>query len=391
MKRLTLSLFILIALGAQAQEIRYKSVVDQVAASPLVESLYMQTAAGVAEIYAEPLLANPEVEGAYFLGDPGSIGNRWDLGVSQQFEFPTAYRHKKTLRELQSRSVVLDFERHRMELCREAQDICADLVYFNGLIVLLQNGYNSACEMVSLYQKRMESGDCSILDYNRVQLEMAEKQKELKLAQTERDMLLSDLRVLCGNKDLTFSQSTYEPFNFHYVPVNYSEYHPDVKEQRNQLKIDSAEWRLARAHRLPDFSVGYGSENETSEAFRGVKVGLSIPLWKNRGAERKAKFAMKSSQMQLEVTQTRKLNQLEALYNKAVSMKEYAESMKAILDQNNGEELLQKAFDAQELPLERYLMDRASYNDNRKSLLEVQRELEHVVLELEEVLFYQNN
>lgn len=388
MKRTIISLFILIALGAQAQEIRYKSVVDQVATGPLAMSLYEQNMAAYTGIYTEPLLANPEVEGAYLLGAPGSIGNRWDLGVSQEFEFPTAYRHKKKLRELQANSIMLDFTRRRMELCREAQDICADLVYFNGLIVLLQNSYNSASEMVALYEKRMQSGDCSILDYNRVQLEMADKQKELMLAQTERDMLLSDLRMLSGNMELTFSQSTYEPVRITYLPEQYVENHPDVKEQRNQLRIDSTEWRLARAHRLPDFTVGYSSENEATEAFRGVKVGLSIPLWKNRGAECKAVCQMASTKMLLEISERRTRNHVDALYNKAMTLNGYAENMQNILNENNGEELLKKAFDAQELPLERYLLDQDSYNDNRKSLLEVQRELEHVILELEEIMFY---
>ena len=387
MRQIFLSIFILAAFGLQAQ-VRYQEVVDRVAQSPLVEGFFMQAGAATAEAYAEPLLANPEIEGGYFFGSPSTIGNRWDLGVSMEFAFPTAYKHKKTLRQLQANGAMQDFVRQRMVLCREAQDLCADLVYLNGLAQLHYHSLTAAAEMESLYLQRLDAGDCSVLDYKRVSLEYAQRYKDYSLAVAERDMLLNDLRVLCSDTSLSFDQSQYQPVLLSNDFQQYVERHPEVVALRLQLAQDSAALRLARAQRLPSLSIGYASENEAAEAFRGIKAGVALPLWNNKGQQRRADLAMRTTQMALNNTSQRTLNHLQGLYNKALSLQQHVAALQGILTQDNGEALLKKAFDANEITLERYLLDMAQYTEMRKSLLEVQRELEHTVLALEEVQFY---
>ena len=319
----------------QAQ-VRYQEVVDRVAQSPLVEGFFMQAGAATAEAYAEPLLANPEIEGGYFFGSPSTIGNRWDLGVSMEFAFPTAYKHKKTLRQLQANGAMQDFVRQRMVLCREAQDLCADLVYLNALVQLHFNSLSAAAEMESLYLQRLDAGDCSVLDYKRVSLDYAQRYKDYSLAVAERDMLLNDLRVLCSDTSLSFDQSQYQPVLLSNDFQQYVERHPEVVALRLQLAQDSAALRLARAQRLPSLSIGYASENEAAEAFRGIKAGVALPLWNNKGQQRRADLAMRTTQMALNTTSQRTLNHLQGLYNKALSLQHHVAALQGILTQDNG-------------------------------------------------------
>lgn len=387
MKRITLIIFLALSAMAGAQ-VRYQAIVDRVAQSPLVEAAYARFQAEVGGIVSEPLLEQPEIEAAYFLGSPSSIGNRWDIGVSQSFEFPTAYKHRRQLRQLQANAAQNDFIQRRIALCREAQELCADLVYFNALVALNTHSVEHALQMDSLYQKRLESGDCSILDCNRVRIDLLERQKELRLAEAERDMLLADLRALTGDPQLSFEQSQYAPISH---GISYMERlggHPELRALAYQNNIDSASLALAKAHQLPSFSIGYAAEHEAEESFHGVKIGLSLPIWNSRKQVRAARAATRASEMELSTTAQRIEQHMQSAHTKMIALQKSEAELRSLIDHSGGAELLGKAFLAGELPLEHYLSDLALYLDSRKSLLEVQRELEHALLKLEEVLFY---
>ena len=40
--------------------------------------------------------------------------------------------------------------------------------------------------------------------------------------------------------------------------------------------------KLSKSESLPKISAGYMSESVLSESFRGVTMGISLPLWENR-------------------------------------------------------------------------------------------------------------
>lgn len=388
MKKTNLIIFLALSILAQGQ-VRYQWIVDRVAQSPLVEASYAHFQAEVGALVAEPLLEQPEVEAAYFLGSPATIGNRWDVGVSQSFEFPTAYKHRKALRQLQANAAQNDFHSRRIALCREGQELCADLVYLNALVALHQHSLQQAQQMDSLYQRRLESGDCSLLDRNRVRIDLMERQKELRLAQVEQALLLNDLRTLCGDTSLVFSQCQYEPIR---QGVDYMERlprHPELVALALQQQEDSAQIALTRAHLLPSFSIAFAAENEVEEAFRGLKLGVTLPLW-NRGKQvRAAQASLRASDMELSTATQRLLQHTQGLCSKLIALQESESELRTLVDITGGEALLKRAFQAGELPLEHYLSDLARYTDSRRSLLELQREMEHTLLELEEVFFYQ--
>ena len=378
--------FVLLAALASAQ-VRYQQVLVQLEnQSPLFASLHQKMEAEQSSVMAGSLLNDPEGELAYFWGTPSGTGNRWDLGVSQEFDFPTAYTHRKRIRSLLKANAEIDYKQQRMELLIEAQQLCADIVYYRSLCQFYSKCVAIADSLEMLFQRRFEEGDCNILEYNRVMLEASDTRNKLNMAEAEYKMLQQELVTLNGGNAIECNLTHYEPIQ---LPADFEAWYNDVEKDypallsaSNKLEVSESEVRLTRAERLPHFSAGYASENEYGEAFRGVKVGVSLPLWQNRGQVQRAKAEQQLAKAELETAQSSLKNRMRGLYNKAMALTENASRLEQTFDQFGDTQLLRKAYESGEIPLQYYLEGIEFYNDAKASLLEVQRELEHVVIEL---------
>ncbi|MCQ2300754.1 MAG: TolC family protein [Bacteroidales bacterium] len=387
MKRISSIILFLLAAYAGMAQMRYTQVLVQLEnESPLFAALHQQLEAQQLAAKAGSLLDNPEVEFALFRGTPGEVGNRWDLGVTQQFDFPTAYKHKARIRRLAAAGAEIDYRVRRQELIMEAQLLCADIVYYNALVENYTRCAATADSLALLYQKRFENGDCNIIDFNRVQMESSEAQNKLALAIAERDMLLGELQVLNGGQNVSFNQTSYEPvalpssFESWYREMEQS--NPALAQLESQLNISQSEYSLARSESLPSFSVGYASENTTGEVFRGAKVGMTLPLWKNRGQVKKSMAEQHVAEVELSNARLSYYNHLRGLYNKVSALKKNVDRLNLTFSNHGSTALLQKAFAASEISLEEYLLGIDFYNDAAVSLLEAQHELEQAVIEL---------
>ena len=89
---------------ALAQD-RYAAVLQRIETNNItLAALREQTEAQKIENRTGIYISNPEVEFNYLWGNPAAIGRRTDLAVTQSFDFPTAYGHRRNIGDLQSRS-----------------------------------------------------------------------------------------------------------------------------------------------------------------------------------------------------------------------------------------------------------------------------------------------
>ena len=102
MKLLIYIITLIIPFAAIAQD-GYETVLQQIEANntalaALREQIESQKIGNRTGIY----LSNPEVEFNYLWGNPKVMGKRTDFAVSQSFDFPTAYGHRRNIADLQS-------------------------------------------------------------------------------------------------------------------------------------------------------------------------------------------------------------------------------------------------------------------------------------------------
>ena len=332
------------------------------------------------------LLPNPEVEAAYFWGDPSSVGVRWDLGVSQSFEMPSVLVRRARLRNLQEQAAGLDYQVVRNATLLEAQLTCADIIYYRALGMIYTRRCQAAIRIADLYQRRYAAGDCSILDYNRAQMNLADVQNRAAEINLQGDHAVHDLQRLVGGESYLFYQSEYEEVR---VETSFESWYEQLEMQNpslrlldNQVEAARYQRQLSRAQWLPEVSVGYASENVVGETFRGVKVGLSLPIWSQQRAVKASRLAEAAATEELSSQRTEWFSRLQCMFHRHEALIRNVGNLKEAFQRCNSIDLLDKALDAGEISLEQYLLEADYYYNIEMQIWDVAHELEQLHLHL---------
>ena len=332
------------------------------------------------------LLPNPEVEAAYYWGDPSSIGVRWDLGVSQSFEMPSVLVRRARLRNLQEQATSLDYLVVRNATLLEAQLTCADIIYYRALGMIYTRRCQAAIRIADLYQRRYAAGDCSILDYNRAQMNLADVQNRAAEINLQGDHAVHDLQRLVGGESYLFYQGEYEEVR---VETSFESWYEQLEMQNpslrlldNQVEAARYQRQLSRAQWLPEMSVGYASENVVGQSFRGVKVGLSLPIWSQQRAVKASRLAEAAATEELSSQRTEWFSRLQCMFHRHEALIRNVGNLKEAFQRCNSIDLLDKALEAGEISLEQYLLEADYYYNIEMQIWDVAHELEQLHLHL---------
>ena len=332
------------------------------------------------------LLPNPEVEAAYYWGDPSSVGIRWDLGISQSFEMPSVMVRRARLRNLQEQAAGLDYQVVRNATLLEAQLTCADIIYYRALGMIYTRRCQAAIRIADLYQRRYAAGDCSILDYNRAQMNLADVQNRAAEINLQGDHAVHDLQRLVGGESYLFYQSEYEEVR---VETSFESWYEQLEMQNPSLRlldnqVEAARYRrqLSRAQWLPEMSVGYASENVVGQTFRGVKVGLSLPIWSQQRAVKASRLAEAAATEELSSQRTEWFSRLQCMFHRHEALIRNVGNLREAFQRCNSIDLLDKALEAGEISLEQYLLEADYYYNIEMQIWDTAHELEQLHLHL---------
>ena len=149
-----------------------------------------------------------------------------------------------------------------------------------------------------------------------------------------------------------------------------------------QIDIDKQQVKLNTALSLPKFTAGYASEKTFGEDFKGITVGISIPLWENKNKVKLAKAQVKSTELLLEDSKLQFYTHLQQLHKTTFGLQESAQTYRSSILNNNNEELLKKALDAGQISLIEYLLESEYYYDVKNKMLEAERDFNLSLTEL---------
>ena len=371
-------------LGAQTH---YAQVLKDVEANnPVLLAARKRAEAQQTAAHVGALLPNPEVEAAYYWGDPSSVGIRWDLGISQSFEMPSVMVRRARLRNLQEQAASLDYLVVRNATLLEAQLTCADIIYYRALGMIYTRRCQAAIRIADLYQRRYAAGDCSILDYNRAQMNLADVQNRAAEINLQGDHAVHDLQRLVGGESYLFYQSEYEEVR---VETSFESWYEQLEMQNpslrlldNQVEAARYQRQLSRAQWLPEISVGYASENVVGQSFRGVKVGLSLPIWSQQRAVKASRLAEAAATEELSSQRTEWFSRLQCMFHRHEALIRNVGNLREAFQRCNSIDLLDKALEAGEISLEQYLLEADYYYNIEMQIWDVAHELEQLHLHL---------
>jgi len=331
-------------------------------------------------------LQNPEAGFNYLWGSPSGIGNRTDFSIKQLVWFPTVYGYKNQIANLKNEQAELEYQKQRKAILLQARSVLAELAYTNALGSELSRREIHAGQIAGSYQARYEAGEVSILEYNKAQLNRLTLNKEIEEAGIERKALLAQLTALNGGIPVDFTgvsvpvQTVSPDFDQWYAFAEQT--NPVLQWLKQEITISQKQVDLQSAMGLPKIDAGYMSEKVAGEQFQGITVGVSIPLWENKNTVKYAKakaIAMQSVEADVKL---QFYNEMKALHAKVAALQNSVADYKKGLLAFSNSALLQKALDKGEISLSEYLYELSVYYDSTDKLLEMERNLNKAIAEL---------
>lgn len=366
------------------------SVLNQIESnSTTLSAIRQQIEAQKIENRTDIFLNDPEVEFSYLWGKPSEIGTQRELSVTQSFDFPTAYAHRSKISKMRNNNLELQYKSERLNILLNAKQICINIAYNNALNKEYEARLENAQQIAKSYQSRFDAGDASILEKNKALINLTTIENEKKLIDIERKTLLSELKALNGGIEITFDDTEIlnapisSDFNSWYADAEIKS--PTLQYLSQQIDIDKQQVKLNTALSLPKFTAGYASEKTFGEDFKGITVGISIPLWENKNKVKLAKAQVKSTELLLEDSKLQFYTHLQQLHKTTFGLQESAQTYRSSILNNNNEELLKKALDAGQISLIEYLLESEYYYDVKNKMLEAERDFNLSLTELRAV------
>ena len=388
MKKNILTLLLVLSINTAFAQYAYQNILDTIEVNSTVLSAhYKQMEAGKAENNAHALVENPEIEAGYKFGY-GEESSKIELGISQEFDFPTVYSHQNKIRKMSSQIIDMQYEIDRSSVLAEAQAICTELIFCKMKLNLYKQNYDNAVKIAEAYQKMMEIGETNILDYNKAKMNLANTKNNYDLEVIHHDNLMAILKTMNGGKDIHFQYEDYAvvtlPENFDEWYANVETVNPVFEQMRQQLAIDQQNVKLSKAQWFPKFSVGYGAEMAQghNEGEHGPSLGLVLPLWHNKGTVKSAKLHAEAAETLLMNEKAMTYNYLSSLYAKAKAMQNNIGVLAESLQEFDSQTLLFKAFEKGELNLIDYVTETEYYQNAMLELYSAQYEMNATLIEL---------
>lgn len=390
MKRIIYSLLLAITITSLSAQDRLTKVIEEIEGnSKTLNAIRQQIEAQKLENRTDIFLHDPEVEFSYLWGNPSELGKQKELSVTQSFDFPTAYGHRKKIAKMQNQNLELQYKSERIDLLLKAKQLCINLAYNNALSKEYETRLSNAQQIASAYQLKFETGDASIIEKNKAMVNLTTVESEKNLIDIERKTILSELTALNGGIEIEFDDTFIAtpplPQNFNNWYSSAEAKSPMLQYLSQQIDINKQQVKLNTALALPKFTAGYASEKVIGEDFRGITVGISIPLWENKNKVKQAKAQARSTELLLDDSKIQFMMHLQQLYAKTSVMQENAQAYRSSISQHSNELLLKRALDEGQISLLEYLLETEYYYDVVNKALEAERDYNLSLAELRAV------
>ena len=324
------------------------------------------------QMKSENMLEDPSVEYSSFYrgGASGQAGS--ELVVSQGFDFPTLYAAKHKMNELSRASLNSGLVDERRRILLDAKSLCLDIIMYRQTGELLSMQSEIADELLLLYRQRLESGDASALEVNKIRMELMSVATEVAANNAALDAACRALQSMNGGQPIVFDADFYplveEVSDPDAAVEEYLSSDASIHAAESAAEAARKEISVNRQGWIPRFEVGYRRNTDIREAEHGFLVGGSIPLFSNhrKVATAKARSVAASSALNSVRLQS------EAEVRSILTEIRQTESALSAYDEPLMREtlsLLQKAVESGEISLIDYFVETSSIYSNLTSCI----------------------
>ena len=388
MKRQILSIAIaLMALAPNIEANNIDYVLQQIKLNNTqLKALNAEIEAQTADIKSSNNLSDPTIDGAYLFG-VGSIGDKWELGVSQEFDWPGIYSARGKVNKARIEALAQSYAQKQIQIFSEARNICLEIICLNRRIKFENNILANLDSLYDKSLKGLEYGEISILDTNKLKIERLGVTQSIAGNKALLQAKIKQLEGLNGNIPLNdaASLSDYPEQQLHSLDEYLSQMKasdPQLRQISSEIEASNKQVSVTRMQNLPKFSLGYRHVNEIGDHFNGVGVGLSIPVFENRGKNKAAKAQAIASQLSFDDVISTRTAEITASHQKAVAVRQQLDGYRDALLKCNNIEILDKALYGGQISLINYLLELRYFIEAQNALIDLEFEYNTLITDL---------
>ncbi len=386
--KLLLALYICTATAfAASAQTSTETILRQIEANnPQLKAAAAEADAEKIENRSRALLENPEFEFNYLWGADG-IGNRRDFRVTQAFDVATLTGMKSRQVAGQNEMSALRYKSERLNVLLEAKHACIDLIYYNALKAELSTHLEQAQTLVTSFEKRLKAGGANVLDLNKAKVHLTTVRGQISQVEVERQTLMATLKSLNGGQDVALEDCDYGlaenlPADFDSWYESASQKNPVLEYVRQEVSVGQKQLSIDKTAWVPELTVGYMSELTTADKFRGVTVGVNIPLWSNANKVKQSKARIAAAESRKAAAEQQFYFDLLAQYNRAACLKANSELMRASLSETDSRDYLLAAQSRGEISMIEYLVETDQYYEALEQTLSAERDYHQALAQL---------
>ena len=307
---------------------------------------------------------DPTVEYGYFPGNKSSIGIKRTLDVTMGFEFPTTYFNKKKISKSQAENISYLAQNQIQDILLMARDYYFELVYLNKYYLVLTRRSEQANAIFEAYQQKFNKGGANIHDLNKAKMQLAETESQLRLNLSMIAVYTEKLSMLNYNDKIIVFDTLYPVIPLKNLDTLYNELvarHPLLKSYSKETELANQQISLNRSKWWPDFEVGFSSEDILGDNFRGIKVGMSIPLWHDLNKVRYSKMYAEYAKLNEQRMYNQTESWLRQKYLEVLALKKNYEEYEHVLNSSNSLAMLEKSLKLGQISLIEYLFELTYY------------------------------
>lgn len=388
MKRQILSIaIVLMALAPNIEANNIDYVLQQIKLNNTqLKALNAEIEAQTADIKSSNNLSDPTIDGAYLFG-VGSIGDKWELGVSQEFDWPGIYSARGKVNKARIEALAQSYAQKQIQIFSEARNICLEIICLNRRIKFENNILANLDSLYDKSLKGLEYGEISILDTNKLKIERLGVTQSIAGNKALLQAKIKQLEGLNGNIPLNdvASLSDYPEQQLHSLDEYLSQMKasdPQLRQISSEIEASNKQVSVTRMQNFPKFSLGYRHVNEIGDHFNGVGVGLSIPVFENRGKNKAAKAQAIASQLSFDDVISTRTAEITASHQKAVAVRQQLDGYRDALLKCNNIEILDKALYGGQISLINYLLELRYFIEAQNALIDLEFEYNTLITDL---------
>lgn len=331
-------------------------------------------------------LPNPEVDFAYQWGSPSTSPDKIVLDVTQSFDFATLSGGKSRVARSRNAVAGKSYEVVWHETAAEVDRVMTNAVYLRKVSALYARNDSLMRNMEQASAARVARGDMTSIDFNAVVMQRRNAATGTLLHDIDEEANLAELDRLSGGVRPEWTPSEYMTWS---VPEDFESWFMGVAQNNPVLGVAMAETAAARdevslrrKEGLPSFSLGYTSEMVAGDNHYGVKVGVELPLWSNRGRVKAARAGVAAAEARLDDAQRSLRANLNIKYRRALALKRAYEDCIDIRRQCDNSALLDRAFAEGVMPYHEYIAQLLTLLELDKRVLETERDYQLALAEL---------